>query len=492
MQKIMQKTGILKKTIVSGQWMTLDIFIQKIISISTFFVLARLLTPEDFGIMSIVLITPPLLNLFLQINFEDALLQQEPDPTPYFNAIWTVNVLRSFAIFVIIFLIGPSLASFFHIQHAELAIRLGGLYVLIQGFGNVAQLMFFREINFKKIFIRDMASQITYATISIILALRMHSYWALFWANTGLYTAGSISTYILHEYRPKFSLHFNQLKHLVGYGKWIYGQNIVSQIFSTVEDSIIGRLFGTKEVGLYSKARALAITPVAPLLSLVNKIGFPAYSRIQNSSEKAKDGFMKSLDILMVISIPFFILVLVAAQKLVLSILGPAWVELATLFKIFTFAIVMQIISSISAPLFNAVGYQKFLFKLGISNSFILITLLLVLTPIYGPVGAALAISITNAITSILSFIKLKQIINIKLKEIIKIMQIPLIFSVIGLIIGIKLNIMFLSNIYFLTTLVIIGLLYLVAIFLIGVLFKTGPYKTIKVIMLESGISFLL
>lgn len=487
----MQKTGILKKTIVSGKWMALDTVIQRFISIGTFFVLARLLSPEDFGIMALILLVPPLLNLFLQINFEDALLQQNPDPTPYFDAIWTINILRSLVVFTIIFFTGPFLAGFFHVPHAALAIRFGGLYILIQGFGNVAQLMFFREIDFRKIFFRDMAAQITYTVVAIVLAWRTHSYWALFWANVGLYTASVAATYMLHEYRPRISLNFNKLKHLLGYSKWIYGQNVISQIFSTLEDSLIGRFFGAKEIGLYSKARALAITPITPILSIVNKIGFPMYSRIQNSQEKAKDAFLKSLDILMIISVPFFVLVLAAAEKIVLIVLGPAWLELATLFKIFTFAITMQIISSISAPLFNALGHQRFLFKLGLVNSFILIVLLLILTPLYGPAGAALGVALANTVTSAVSLIKLKRITDVGIKDISSALQVPCIFSIIMVTFAVKFNIIFLSNIYFLGILLLMGLLYIGIIFLMGILFDIGPYKTIKLILIESGISFL-
>src|SRR3989338_2958466 len=109
----MEETSTLKKSIEGGKWMFINSVSQKAISFLSFLILARLLAPADFGMLTILLIVPNFIILAYATGFEAALIQKKEDPTPYLNSVWTFNVLKSFTVFIIIFFSAPLIASFF-------------------------------------------------------------------------------------------------------------------------------------------------------------------------------------------------------------------------------------------------------------------------------------------------------------------------------------------------------------------------------------------
>lgn len=488
----MVEEGTFHKSVESGKWMFINTLLQRVLSIGTFFVLARLLTPEDFGIMAIVLLVPPLLDLAFTIDFDSALIQRtHENPRSYFHTIWTINIIRSFIVFLSIYFVGDFIATFFHIEQAAMAIKLGGLFILIQGFANVAQLLFFKEMDFKKILFRDIVSRLAYSATAIFLAWHFRSYWALFWSQIILYSAATIATYFLCSFRPKFTFSFTRLRHLFSYSKWLYGQSMLGEFAATLENAIIGRLMGPIDVGFYTRAKALASTPTSPLISLINKVGFSAYARIQDDTEKIKDGYLKMLNILFFVGIPFTVVVLLEAPRLILIALGPSWIGLTKLFQILVAASIFQIITSTSGSLFNALGLPKHALKINIIHTTILSALLIVLTILYGTIGTAMSILIASLLISIIILIKFHQLIRIQIRDIIFPFLIPLISSLLTFAIGSIITKITLGDFAYIVFLGFLGAMYLLLIALAGIKLRKGPYQTLKVVVEELNILYL-
>ncbi len=479
--------GTLKKAIRGGKWMFLNTFFQQAFSIASFLILARLLLPEDFGIISLLFVVPNLLNLITTIGFETTLIQIKEDPKKYLNEAWTLNILRMVAIFIVIFFSAPLIANFFHLEKAILAIRLSGIFLVISGFANVAKLYFFRDIDFKKIFIRDAAGSIFYAAISIGLAIFYKSFWPLFFGYIGQYLSSAIITYVLHEYRPRLSFEFKKLKELMGYSKWIFGQNLIINAIPMIENGLIGRIIDATGVGLYTRAKSLAVLPTASLFNIFEKVTYPAYAKIQDAYEKIRDGFIKSLDLLFFLAIPFILLFLEFGHRIILIFLGEKWIGISALLKILLLAVTINTLVVLSGPIFNAVGKPKIQFYISIVNIVTLVSLFLLLAPRYGTIGVAIAVLINSVIIFLISFYKLVKILDIKIAKIIKPLAIPLISSLLVLGAGKFIFTLFGStgNLAFIALIVCLGIFYLVLIALFGKFLKAGPYATLKLIFFE-------
>lgn len=467
--------------------MFLKVLLEKTISLASFFVLARLLFPEDFGIISLIFVVPNLLDLATTIGFEFTLIQSKENPEKYLNEAWTLNILRSLVVFIAIFFSAPLIADFFQIEKAIWAVRLSGIFFLILGFGNIAQLYFFKDIDFKKIFIRDIVVTLSYSVVAIGVAIFYRSFWALFFGYVGQYIASSAITYALHKYRPALSFKFGILKNLIGYSKWIFGQNLIINAVPMIENGIIGRMINATGVGLYTRGKSLASLPSAPLFSIFEKVTYPAYAKIQDSYEKIRDGFAKSLDLLFFLAAPFILIFWGFGHKIILIFLGEKWIGMSPLLKILLVGVTVNVLNVLSGPIFNAIGKPKIQFYINTINIITLVLFFLLLIPDYGVVGAAIGILANSVAVFLISFYELAKILNVKIIGIIKPLIVPLVSSLIMLIAGKSFFALFqgMSNIAFISMMVCLGIFYLALVALMGLLMKKGPYATLKLILSE-------
>src|SRR3989338_3175348 len=139
MSENLQTEGTLQKSIRAGKWLTVDFLVQKLIAFLPFFILARLLTPEDFGLVAIILLVPHFLQVVSEHGFTTAAIQKGGDVVKYLNPIWTLNALRGVAIAGVMFLFAPFIARFYNIEAYLWPLRFGGIIVLAHHFTNISE-----------------------------------------------------------------------------------------------------------------------------------------------------------------------------------------------------------------------------------------------------------------------------------------------------------------------------------------------------------------
>ena len=180
MEEAVKDTGTLSRSIHSGKWMMISMVIQKVLTLATFFVLARFLKPVDYGIIAILLMVTAVTNRLTSHGLSAALLQRGGDIDPYVDLIWTINIFKSLSLAVLIFFIAGPVSVFFNIPQSLPLLRLGGLLLIFPSLSNARQVYLFTNLDFKKIFWRDLSGQISYSVVSIIWALFISANaWAL-------------------------------------------------------------------------------------------------------------------------------------------------------------------------------------------------------------------------------------------------------------------------------------------------------------------------
>ncbi len=480
-KKIGETRGAFGLSLKAGKWFFINMVIQRILAFATFFIVARILYPEDFGIITLVLIVPNFLDLVTNLSFENALIRHKEDTRPYLDAAWTFGILRGTIITLLVFLFAPKIASFFDIEEAVNAIRLSGFIILIQYLSNVAQLYFFKDMDFRKILWRDLSNRLAYFFVTISLAFILKSYWALIIGLFAQYATSAIATYFLHSYRPKIRFNFKILKELLDYSVWVYGQNLLAQIIGNFEDILVGKLTGTSNLGLYGKAKSLAGGPITPLSSMISKISFPAFARIQDDREKISEGITKSFDLLFLISIPFVASVLLGGHKMVAIVLGERWMEIVSVFKILSVGISINVLTAVIAPLFNALGQPKISFKIDMVFSITFIASLIILTPKFGIEGAAWSLVIASLIIFFAAILFGKGLVNINFKKMIYSGLVSFSATIIASGFGslfLKTK-FFNDNLGFLVIISGLGVIYLLSVFIAGKYLGVGPAGTI-------------
>lgn len=481
-----QTTSTLGRSLSAGYWSLLDTVMQKVLIYGAFFITARMLTPNDYGIIALSLIYPNLLDSLTAIAFDNAVLQKKAgEERPYLNVVWTFNMFRSFIVFAITFCSSFVFAKFFNTPDTLLLFQLSALPILIQSFANIGQVYFFRKLEFKKVFIRDMASYGTTAVTTMYFAFTLHSYWALFIGSVMGMSAAVIATYILGEFRPKIDIGFRKLKPLLEYSQWVFGQGAVSRLAQTTEDAVVGHLTTPTSVGNYSKAKSLAYAPTSPLANIISKIGFSALVATGGSLPHIREGFYKSFDLAITIAIPFAVVIWLCGTELVHLLLGEAWAGITPLLK--TLVIVSALntsIQSITGMVLNAMGKPKRQFQLSALSLASTIVFLPTLVVSYGISGAALSLLVTAVIVNGYALYLIGVTIAPLWKRVIETSIATFASAIIPLIIITPLlNSSFVVNkIFYLFATLLYGCIYMITLVAIGKLSNKGPLATLMVI----------
>lgn len=487
MQNIPQDTpatGMLRKSIRGGGWLTVGYFVEKFIGTFSFFILARLLAPADFGIMSVTLLVPKLFQTISEPGFANAIIQTQGDVSRYLNPIWTVRILKSLAIALAVFACAPWIAAFFHVQYVTNAIRLGGVFIFIQNLSNIGEIYLYKQLDFKKWITRNIAKQLAYMMTATIAAAYLHSYWALMLGTAALYITEAGSTYFLHPYRPWFSFQFGRLKDLMNYSKWIFSQGIVDQIYGSLENTIVGRVTNINSVGFYTKAKSLAGSVPGLFSAVVSFISFPAYARLKNAPEKIRDGFLKSMDIVSFVTIPTFLVIATGGKKLILIFLGAKWLPMAEALWVLIIYFSINIIIDISYELFNGMGYPDKKIKIDAGKILVTTILLFVLTTRYGIVGTSWALLLGLVPPLVMSVHYLRRYIGLRKRDIIRTTAIPLLACAFILtpLLLFKSTLVNLPTMLFVLVLVLAGIGYFIIIIFFGKKYHLGPLQTLEII----------
>lgn len=350
--------GVYHRSVQSGKWFLIGVGATKVLNLVTFFILARLLVPADYGVMAVTMFMVGLLDKLTEPGFGDALVQRKESVEKYLDTVWTFDLIRYTVLACVLFLGGGWIAEFFHIDPAQaIVVRAGGVLLILGALSNIRMINFARGLQYRKIFVRDLASQIALGGIAIFIAATVSaSPWALFAGQLGLYVVGMSFSYLLMPIRPRLDFNFGKLRELFGFGKWVYGQNLLDYIFQYFDKLFIGRMLDTNTLGLYARGKDLGGLVTGIIQSLIGKVAFPALSRVQGEMQKVQQGFLKSLDVLIILAVPAGLLLSLQGGVIVMFLLGEKWIALTLILKIFAIGNLIMAVNAIFQTVFASLG----------------------------------------------------------------------------------------------------------------------------------------
>jgi len=413
--------GVYRHSVRRGTWYVITVAGQKVLQVGTFFVLARLLLPEHYGIMSAVLVVTSLLNVVTTIPFSDAIIYTKERIDEYMDPFWTIDLLRLSVLTLGVWISGPFLAHFFHIEDASsiLLMRLSGLMLLIPALSNVRFIALYKTLDFKKFFFRDISTQLTFSLTAILFAVFVQrSAWALFAGYLAQGVAGIVASYLLHPHAPRLSFSFAPLKKLLGYTKWVYGQDVMETLTSQADKLVVGGLLNPTQLGIYSKAKDLAGSTTALVISLISRVGFPAFSLIQDNLEKVRQGLLKTLDVLLMTSLVWSLLFVLEGGAIVEAFLGTGWLAIVVPLKIFAVGNIFRAFTATTAPVLNGLGRPEVTFKTNTIQTVCTIPLMYVGFHFFGWYGLAIAVVTVWAVMLTYAIFQIQRILRVPLRPV--------------------------------------------------------------------------
>jgi O-antigen/teichoic acid export membrane protein len=366
-------------------------------------ILARLLSPVDFGILGLAMLSINALNVFSETGIESALIQRDKVGRAELNTVWTMTIIRGVVLFVILFLSAGWLASYFDNATLEPVLKVMAVTFLIGGCTNIGIVFFQKDLEFKKKAILESMADIVGTVIAILLALYLRNVWALVMGSIAWVTVKCVVSYRLHSYRPQLQWNWNITLGLLSFGKHIFLINLIAFIITNVDDALVGKLLGLNMLGFYVLAFSISSIPVSSLSAVLSRIFFPAYAKIQNNPDRIVEAFGQIFETVMLILLPLTSLMITLAPNFTAVFLGEKWLLMVPALQVLCFFGLFRCISGLFYPLHLALNRPDIQTKI---KSFDLVTFLILIYPLtlnWGILGTSCAMSLVYLINMVMN-----------------------------------------------------------------------------------------
>lgn len=329
---------LLKSKILKGvQWTTIAMLGTTILQIIKLATLARVLTPENFGLMAIVMVVIGFAQAFGDMGISSAIIQHQDITKNQLSSLYWLNIVSGFVLAIVVVATAPLVSSFYEYKDLELFIVVISLVFIVTAIGQQFRLLFQKDLDFKTIAIVNVLSQLIATLSAIAMALFGYGVWSLVVSvllAAALNSLGFLITGLRRYDRPDVVFNYNDIRSFLGFGLYQMGERTVNYLSASVDKILIGKFVGMNAVGFYDMAWQLIIFPLQRINPIVNAVALPAYSKIQNEAEVRARYYSASVRLLSLITIPLLVFLLFFSEEVVMLVYGDGWDKTATLVSI--------------------------------------------------------------------------------------------------------------------------------------------------------------
>jgi teichuronic acid exporter len=369
---------IKSKTIGGLKWSFIDNISNSGITFLVGLVLARLLSPTEFGIIGIITVFVAVSNTIIDGGLSVALIRRNDIENCDYNTVFILNFLISLILYASLCLISHQIAHFFNEPLLEKIIPIMALLLIINSLSIIQKTILVKKIDFKTQAKISLISSVSSGIIGISLAYNGFTIWSLVFQQLSRQLIATILLWVYSSWIPKLEFSKKSFKELFGFGSKILLANLVNTIYQNIFLTIIGKLYTSNELGKYSRAEQFNAIFTNNLSMVIQKVSFPALSEIQHNVELQTLYFKKSIIISSIITC-FFVLGLAAiAKPLILILIGYKWIDSVLYLQIISLYGVLYPLSIINLNMLNIKGKSNLFLKLEIIKKILFIPVLCV------------------------------------------------------------------------------------------------------------------
>ncbi len=368
---------------------------------STFLVL-RLLAPADYGLFAMTQGVMALAQLLNGYSFAASLVQAERLDEERVGQVFGALILMNGSIAIAQFLCAPIAAAYFHQPMLVALLRVQSLLHLTTPFIIMPQALLSRTINFRTQGRANLAAACAGAATALACALAGFGVWTLVLAPLALFGTRALFLGLIGRWwvRPRFSL--AGAGATLGYGGTVLVSDILWFVQTQADVLIAGRRFDPHMVGLYAEGLFLTQILVNKFVPALNEVAFPAYARMQTDPRAVAESFAKALGLIMLAALPCYVGLAVAAEPLVLTAMGPKWVEVVPLVRLLALAMPFVTLHVLYPPATNALGQPR-IGAISSGSGAVLLPTAFAIGVHFGPVGMAVAWGVATPILVLVS-----------------------------------------------------------------------------------------
>jgi PST family polysaccharide transporter len=362
-------------------------------------VLARLLSPEDFGVMSMVAAITAFASLFRDLGLSTAAVQKGELTRDLQSNLFWINVALGTGLTGLLAAASPLVAWFYgRPELAWVTVALSFNFV-ISSLGTQHGVLLTRRMQFGRKAAAGIGGSIVGLVVSILLARLGYRYWALVWGGLSSAVVSVLLLFAVSPFRPGWPRRGTGVLGLVRFGANVTAFNIVNYFHRNLDNLLIGKVWGAEALGLYSRAYALLMFPIQAIRNPLNAVAFPALGRLQNDHKQYRIYYCRLTQLTAFLSMPLSALLFSGAAPLIELLLGPKWLDVVPIFRLLAAVAFIQPVQTLWGVVLLSLGMAQRYFYLGVLNS-VLTVLGFVAGLAWGPIGVAAGYAMVTYITA--------------------------------------------------------------------------------------------
>lgn len=390
---------LVQRTANAAKWSALDVFMRQGVQFAVSIVLARILTPEDFGVVAMLALFMAVGTLFIDGGLSSALIQRQNITHTDESTAFFTNLGMGAVSGMLLCIAAPWISSFLRqpvLQYLSYAMAFG---LFVGAFGSIHTALLYKEMNFKLTAKVGVVSSVVGGALAIYMASQGYGVWSLV-AHT--VTSGLVNVLLLwiwHPWRPAWRFSVASLRSLFRFGGYEMASTLLDAFANNLYSILIGKMHSVRDVGLFNRARNTQLMPVMLMMSIAQRVAYSAFSSVAGDKARLVRGLRQAQAIAMFIYIPVMVCVIVLAEPLVLTLFGEQWVPCVPMLQVLGLGGILWPLHILNLNVLKAQGYSDLKFRIEVIKKIMAISLTIVAS-YYG----VMAIAWTQVVLSICGY----------------------------------------------------------------------------------------
>jgi len=352
-------------------------------------ILARLLSPNDFGLLGMATVFTGFVSIFSEMGMSSALIQKREVTEDHYDSAFWLNLVVGGLLSLSMLAVAPWIAAFYGQPLLAPILSVIGINFFISSFVIVQRAFLEKRMEFKKVTIVELFAVTVSGVVGVVAARSGQGVWSLVYQTLTLTVGTAIGLWIFSTWRPRFRFSKTAISEIFSYSANLTGFNIVNYFSRNLDYLLIGKFLGAEPLGYYTLAYKLMLYPLQNITSVVTRVTFPAFSKIQHDLVKLQAAYLKMIRAISLVTFPLMAGIFVLAPELIMLMFGQKWAPAIVLIRIFCFSGMIQSVGTTVGSIRLSVGESRQHLRMGIFNA-VVAGIVVAVSLRWGVVGVAI------------------------------------------------------------------------------------------------------
>ena len=354
------------KTVHGVSWSLIDNVASSGISFLVGIVLARILTPAEFGLLGMITVFIAVSNSIVDSGFSSALIRKSDANNTDYNTVFYFNLLLGILLYLLLFLCAPAISAFFHEPELIPVTRVMGIILIINAFSIIQRTILEKKVDFKTQAKISLIASLTSGILGIVMAVYGFGVWSLVGQQLTRQLLNTVFLWLFNSWRPAREFSKKSFNELFGFGSKLMVSQLINTIYKNLYYLIIGKFYSASLLGQYTRAELFSTVFSSNLTAVVQRVSYPVLSSIQDEADRLKQAYRQVIKTTMLVTFACMLGLSAIAKPLLLLLIGDKWLPAIAFIPIICFAQMLYPLHAINLNMLQIKGRSDLFLKLEI------------------------------------------------------------------------------------------------------------------------------